>query len=185
MLRVVVLGCAVATIVTGCGAPLGETIVAGPIAPERDTHTTVMWDQQIRSVARDGDWILAAAGDDLSHAALYDAGHDTIIEAAGAQIREVPLIHLLEVARFVVVVRPSRMSAADQAASVERARGRLGVAIDVGAAPADEQRGPALVYWAAQTEARAGAHEAVLTPGVLVKYGEVIFASPRRGDLIE
>jgi hypothetical protein len=165
-----------------CSVPLSS---ARPVTadPERDAHLTATWDQQIRSVARDGDWILAAAGDDLSHAALYDAERDTIIEAEGAEIREVPLIHLLEVARYVVVVRPSRMSEADRAASVARARGRLGVLIDVGVAGPDDQRGPALVYWASQTEARAGAHEAVLTPGVLVKYGEVIFASPQRDAL--
>jgi len=168
--------------IAACGVPMRQV---HPVAtdPERDAQLTATWDQQIRSVARDGDWILAAAGDDLSHAALYDAEHDTIIEAAGPEIREVPLVHLLEVARYVVVVRPSRMSVADRAASVARARGRLGVVIDVGVVGPDDERGPALVYWASQTEARAGAHEMVLTPGALVKYGEVIFASPRRDAL--
>src|SRR4051812_47280384 len=100
MYRAVAL--AVVTI-AACGVPMRQVQPAAPSSgdPERDAHLTATWDQQIRSVARDGDWILAAAGDDLSHAALYDAEHDTIIEAAGAEIREVPLVHLLEVARFV------------------------------------------------------------------------------------
>jgi hypothetical protein len=174
--------CLVLVMVAACGVPLA---VVQPVAsPEHEAATTADWQRQIRTVARDGDWILAARTEDLSHAAIYDAGHDTVIEAAGAEIREVPLQRLLDVARYVVVVRPIRMSAQDEIAALARARARIGLAVEVGMPAPEDERGSELVYWASQTEARVGAHESIVTPGILVKYGEVIYYSGKRGELV-
>ncbi|MCX5743715.1 MAG: hypothetical protein NT062_14580 [Proteobacteria bacterium] len=124
---------------------------------------------QIRAIARAGDWILTR-----THASIYDAAHDSVIEATSTGVRETPLAALL--VRLdddrVVVLRPSRMTIDDQREAVVRARTVIGPLAN------DDAGGGYLVYWASQTEAHNGAHEtADVSPSALVKYGEVIYWS--------
>jgi len=38
------------------------------------------------------------------------------------------------------------------------------------------------VWWAAQTEARSGVHETIITPSNLMQYGEVVYWSGKRDE---
>ncbi len=79
-----------------------------------------MWAQGIRAQAQRGDWILTRSysaigdiivlgsrGEELSHSAIYEPDTDTVIEAIGSGVREVPLAHLLARNRVAVLVRSS------------------------------------------------------------------------------
>jgi hypothetical protein len=186
-----------ATVVTAC-APTSVQ-VKRPADSTADAAVTVMWTHEIERVARDGDWLLtrsyAAVGDvialgtpgeDLSHASIYDATHGTVIEAIGSGVREIPLQQLVGRNHYVLVVRPSHMTAAEQTEAVARARTKVGAAFDYtgmfGFDARDRWFCSELVAWASQTEARNHVHETVMTPPDLMKYGEVIYWSGKRDD---
>jgi hypothetical protein len=137
-----------------------------------DGATVETWAHEIRDVARDGDWILSR--EDLSRAAMYDARRDSVIESLSG-VRETPLVVLLARDRHVIVVRPSKMTAEDEAVALGRARGRLGASLT----------GSDLVYWASQTEARNGPAEHPLAPADLMQYGEIIYWSGRHTVVIK
>jgi hypothetical protein len=149
--------------VVACSSPSG--LVKRPGDPGTDQAVTTMWTSEIGRVVRDGDWLLLP-----SHASIYDAEHGTVIEAAGDGVRELPLAQVVGRNHYVIVVRPSNMTAQDQHEAVLRARTRIG-------APFDE-----LVYWASRTEARTGARERIVAPSDLMEYGEVIYWSGKRDD---
>ncbi len=176
-----------------------SVLVHRPQSPTVDAAVTTMWTSEIERVARDGDWILTRSyyiqgdaivaftpGEDLSHASIYDAQHKTVIEAVGSGVREIPLSQLVNRNHYVIVVRPSNMTAADEVEALARARSTLGAKFDatgmLGFDHADEYYCSELVYWASQTEARSGTHERVVTPSNLMKYGEVIYWSGKRDD---
>jgi len=131
--------------------------------PVDGTAVTALWASEIRLVARDGDWLIASAGDEPTSAAMYDA-RGLALEASGP----VPLEQLVATAHAVIVVRPANMTADDEAAALARAR--TDSAAD----------GATLVYRASQTEARTGAHAQAITPAELMQYGEVIYWSGPR-----
>jgi hypothetical protein len=137
-----------------------------------DDATVQVWAREIRDVARDGDWILSR--EDLSHAAMYDARRDTVIESL-ADVRETPLVQVLARDGNVIVVRPSKMTAQDESFALGRARGRLGASLS----------GSDLVYWASQTEARNGPSEHPVAPADLMQYGEIIYWSGRHTVVIK
>jgi uncharacterized protein YycO len=187
----------VAVGVTACTRP--SVLVKRPENKQVDEAITTMWTSEIGNVARDGDWILTRSyyvigdaiskltpGEDLSHASIYDAKNHTVIEAVGDGIREIPLSQLVQRNHYVIVVRPSNMSAADQSEALVRARGKLGGEFDVtgmfGIDHHDSYYCSELVYWASQTEARSGKREHIITPADLMKYGEVIYWSGKRDD---
>ena len=73
----------------GCSEP-HSVMVKRPQDTNLDAAVTAMWSHEIHSVAQDGDWILTrsyymvadgiastTAGEDLSHASIYDAQKDT------------------------------------------------------------------------------------------------------------
>lgn len=189
---------ATAALATGCTGSR-SLLVSPPDDARLDRAVTAMWTHQIQGVARDGDWLLTrsyyALGDviakltpgvDLSHASIYDAARDTVIEAVGDGVREIPLSELIARNHYVLVVRPAHMTAAEQRASLERARGQLGAAFDkTGMLGFDD---PAkfycseLVWWASEMEQRSGERERIVTPVDLLKYGEVIYWSGERTD---
>src|SRR5215213_7999089 len=91
-----------------------------------DQAVTELWASDIRKAARDGDWFLSRSyyavgdliaittrGEDLSHASLYDATRDMVVESVSEGVREVPLVTFLKRNHYVIVVRPSNMTAAD------------------------------------------------------------------------
>lgn len=195
MLRLAVV--ILTTVVTAC-APKA-VLVKRPADATADAAVTAMWTHEIAGVARDGDWLLtrsyAAVGDvialgtpgeDLSHASIYDATHGTVIEAIGSGVREIPLQQLVARNHYIIVVRPSHMTAAEQADAVTRARTKVGAPFDYtgmfGFDARDKWFCSELVAWASQTEARNHVHEIVMTPPDLMKYGEVIYWSGKRDD---
>jgi len=181
------------------GCDTKSVAVHRPTNQTADHAVTNLWEQDIRRVARDGDWILsrsyflvgdvisaASPGEDLSHASIYDAKSNTVIEAIGDGIREIPLHKLLDRNHYVIVVRPANMTASDQHDAVLRARTKVGQPFDIGGMfgidNPDQYYCSELVYWASQTAARTGSHERVVTPADLMKYGEVIYWSGKRDD---
>ena len=190
-------GCMMVALLAGCSAP--SVLVKRPADPALDSAWTARWATEIRRVARDGDWILTRSyyavgdlialtppGEDLSHASIYDARRDTVIEAVGSGVREITLVALLARNHHVIVVRPANMTAVEEAAALARARSQLGVAFDswgmFGFDDPETFYCSELVFWASQTEARSGRRERVVTPADLMKYGEVIYWSGKRGD---
>ncbi len=188
-----------AFVVTGCNHP--SFIVHRPDDPKADAAVTALWAQEIRRVARDGDWILTrsyfavadaitlvAPGEPLSHASIYDAHHDSVIEAVGDGVREIPLAQLLDRNHYAIVVRPRHMSARDEADALARARSQLGAPFSIsGMLGLEDEEGfycSELVYWAAQTADRGGT-DRVITPSDLLKYGEVIYWSGKRDEIFE
>jgi len=185
------------TSATACTRP--SMLVHRPEDPKVDEGVTTMWTGEIGKVARDGDWILTRSyyvvgdaistftpGEDLSHASIYDAKQGTVIEAVSEGIREIPLSQLVKRNHYVIVVRPSNMTAADQSGALARARTKLGGKFDAsgmfGLDHDDAYYCSELVYWASQTEARSGKRERIITPANLMKYGEVIYWSGKRDD---
>ena len=164
-----------------------------------DEAVSELWASEIRNVARDGDWFLSRSyyavgdvialttrGEDLSHAALYDKTRDMVVESVGEGVREVSLVTFLKRNHYVIVVRPSNMTEADQVHALARAKTQIGKPFDIrgmfGFDNPDAWYCSELVAWASQTEARSGIHETVITPPDLMKYGEVIYWSGKRDD---
>ncbi len=183
----------------GCAHEPTSILVARPDDQAADAAITAMWTHEIHDKARDGDWLLSrsyyvmadaiiatTSGEDVSHASIYDAKHDTIIESIGTGVREIPLSDLVARNHFMIIVRPTGMTAADQSEALSRARSQVGAKYDIGGmfgvdAP-EKFYCSELVYWASQTEARSGRKERVITPSDLMRYGEVIYWSGKRSD---
>jgi hypothetical protein len=157
-----------------------------------------MWADEIRKVARDGDWILSRSltpegdmiatiigGEQYSHASQVDVTHGTIIEATTPTVREIPLEELMSRNWYVVVVRPTELSADEEKASLELARSQIGKEFDlygfIGYPEEDKWYCSELVYWSSGMEQRHGSHVVIL-PRQLLKYGEVLYYSGRRDD---
>lgn len=184
---------------TGCAHEPKSVMVKRPDDRTADEAITRMWSAEVRKVARDGDWILTRSyyivsdgivaltpGEDLSHASIYDAKHDTIIESIDSGVREIPLEQLIGRNHYVIVVRPTGMTAADEAEALARAKSVIGAPYDVtgmfGVNTPGKYYCSELVFWASQTEARSGRHETIVTPADLMRYGEVIYWSGKRDD---
>ena len=198
MKRIALIAVALVVSATGCHEP-HSVLVKRPESKDTDAAVTAMWSHEIHGVAQDGDWILSRSyflladgiakttgGVDLSHASIYDAHRDTVIEAVGSGVREIPLSELVQRNHYLIVVRPSGMTAAQRARSVERARSRIGTEFDkaglFGFDNPDKLYGSELVWWAAQVELRTGDHQRVITPSELMDYGQVIYWSGQRTD---
>lgn len=186
-----------ASLTTACTAK--SVMVARPADRQADTAVTTLWANEIARVAQDGDWILtrsysaisdvivlSTTGEELSHASIYDAKTQTVIESIDTGVREIPLAQLLQRNHYAIVVRPSKMTAADKAHSLVRARSKLGAAYDerglFGFDNPDAFYCSELVWWASQTAARTGEYHSVITPSELMKYGEVVYWSGKRDD---
>ncbi|MBL9020209.1 MAG: hypothetical protein JNL83_38845 [Myxococcales bacterium] len=197
--RFLVLAALAAGSTAACAHEPKSVLVKRPDDKTADAAITKLWASEIRKVARDGDWILTRSyyavsdgivvftpGEDLSHASMFDAKRDTIIESIESGVREMPLEQLVGRNHYVIVVRPTGMTAADQSEALARARSVLGAPYDIGGMFGFETPGKyycsELVFWASQTEARSGRHETVVTPSDLMKYGEVIYWSGKRDD---
>lgn len=198
MKRLAVVAALAALTFTGCAEP-HSVMVKRPTDPDVDAAVTAMWSHEIHSVAQDGDWLLtrsyylvadgislASSGESLSHASIYDAKHDTVIEAVGSGVREIPLSKLVERNHYVIVVRPSGMTPEQRRHSVERARSRIGTPFDTAGMFGFDQKDSVycseLVWWASQGELRTGDHHTVITPSGLMDYGQVVYWSGKRTD---
>ncbi len=164
-----------------------------------DTAVSQLWTDEIAVQAQSGDWILSRSyylvgdaiavltrGEDFSHAAMYDAEHNTVIESVGSGVREISLTEFLARNHYVAVVRPAGMSPAQRAVSLTRAREQLGKPFDnAGMLGFDNPEAfycSELVAWASQINSRTATeqHERVITPAGLMKYGSVIYWSGAR-----
>lgn len=183
----------------GCVTTAHSIQVHRPVNPVVDRTITQMWTDEVRAVARDGDWILSrsyyfigdvvstfTSGEDLSHASIYSATSGTVIEAVSSGVREVSLEQLMERNHHVIVVRPNRLTASERSLSVQRARGQVGGAFDVGGMFGFDDPNTfycsELVYWAARVPMHFADHQAVITPGDLMAFGQVVYWSGRRDD---
>ena len=192
---------AILAVVSGLGAchEPKSLIVHRPEDPAVDAAVTKMWAHEIRHVARNGDWILTRSyyaladaitlgtgGEGISHASIYDAKHDTVIEAVESGVREIPLSQLLDRNHYAIVVRPSGMTVNDQQHALERARTQLGAEFDefgmLGFDDPDKFYCSELVWWASETATRTDDEPIVITPSDLMKYGDVIYWSGKRDD---
>jgi hypothetical protein len=185
-------------LLVGCAEPR-SLLVHRPEDPKADAAVTAMWNHEIHGVARDGDWLLtrsyyavadaislATLGEGLSHASIYDAHRDTVIEAVGDGVREIPLAQLLDRNHYVIVVRPSYLTAENQEAALAFARTQLGTGFDTGGMlgfdDPDKFYCSELVWWASRGEEQTGDHLQVVTPTELMNYGAVIYWSGKRTD---
>lgn len=198
MKRLACLLLLVTATLTGC-TERKSMLVERPEDAAVDTAVTALWTHEVHGIARDGDWLLtrsyyaladaisiATPGEALSHASIYDAQRGTVIESVADGVREIPLADLIARNHYVIVVRPTGMTAAEQTEAVRRARTKVGTAFDKGGMFGFDDPETfycsELVYWASQTEARSGGNELVVTPSDLMKYGEVIYWSGKRTD---
>ena len=198
MKSLVVLAALIAATAAGCAEP-HSVMVKRPTDPQVDKAVTQMWSHEIHDVAKDGDWIvsrsyflvadgisIASSGEALSHASIYDAKRDTVIEAVGSGVREIPLEKLVERNHYLIVIHPSGMTEQQRRRSVERARSRIGTPFDVtgmfGFDSKDKVYCSELVWWASQGELRTGQHYTVVSPSDLMDHGEVVYWSGKRTD---
>lgn len=181
----------------GAGCNARSVMVHRPDDKLVDAAITKRWAREIRRTAHTGDWLLSrsyylvadgiqvATGGVVSHAAIYDAATDTIVEAVETGIREAPLEVFLQKNHYVVVLRPSGTTAEEGVAAMARARAQVGGAFDeagmFGMNDEDTFYCSELVWWASDGEARYGA-QVVITPSELLDYGEVVYWSGERSD---
>jgi uncharacterized protein YycO len=109
-----------------------------------------------------------------------------VIEAVGSGVREIPLSELIDRNHYVIVVRPTGMTAAQESYAVARARMKLGTEFNYGGMfgmdDPDKVYCSELVWWASEGQSRTDDEPLVITPSDLMKYGEVIYWSGKRDD---
>jgi uncharacterized protein YycO len=173
----------------------GSLVVDKPKSARVNQAVTALWEQDLRRVAKSGDWILtrsyslvgdvitaATFGESISHASIYDAERGTIIEATQPIVREVPLRNLLARNRYVVIVRPTGLTEQERLESVERARSTVGTTFDFaglfGLGRDDRFYCSELVVWASRLKAK----NLIISPASLLEYGETVYFSGVRDD---
>lgn len=166
-----------------------------PKSSALNSSMTEHWASDIRRIARDGDWILSRSyskvadaivgvtkGEDFSHAVLYDAKRDTVIEAIRPVVREVPLEAFLARNRHVVVIRPADQNAAQGRLAIDRARTVIGASYDytglIGLGTDSRFYCSELLAWASQVPDPSR----VVTPAELWDLGELVYLSGGREE---
>ena len=183
---------ALAVSVSACA---GSIVHKKPESPALNQATTDLWAKDIRRVAQSGDWILTrsysktgdaivgvTSGESFSHAVVYDAERGTVIEAIRPDVREVPLEQLLKRNRYAVVVRPIDIDDAKRAATVSRARSKVGASFDyrgmLGLDDKDRFYCSELAAWASDIPDKP----IIVTPADLYDRAEVVYISGARDD---
>lgn len=173
----------------------GSLVHKKPESAKLNAATTDLWAQDIRRVAKSGDWILTRSysktgdaivgvtvGESFSHAVVYDAERGTVIEAINPEVREVPLEQLLKRNRYAVVVRPIDITDAQREATVSRARSAVGASFDyrgmLGIDDKDRFYCSELAAWASQIPDQP----IIVTPADLYDRAEVVYISGARDD---
>jgi uncharacterized protein YycO len=176
----------------------GSLYASRPKDKAVDEAITKMWADEIRKIARDGDWIISRSltwegdmiatlvgGEQYSHASVIDVTHGTIVEATTPMVREIPLEQLMARNWYVVLLRPNDMTAEEAKASLELQRAQVGKPFDlygfIGYPEEDKWYCSELVYWASGMEEKHGKHVVIL-PRQLLKYSQVLYYSGRRDD---
>jgi hypothetical protein len=194
-LALVTVLAALAPVVAGCNPSL---MVHRPADHAVDEAITSMWVEELERTAHDGDWLLSRSysgqgdlvvimtgGEEVSHAAMIDVTHGSVIESIASGVREIPLRDFVERNRHVIVIRPAHPPAGGRLA-LARARTRLGAGFDitgmVGVGSASRFYCSELVYWATGLHDQDPGRELVVTPGELLEYGELVYWSGQRDD---
>jgi protein tyrosine phosphatase (PTP) superfamily phosphohydrolase (DUF442 family) len=165
------------------------------LAASRETDD---WIERVHTQAEAGYWLVirgthigdqvVAAGSaaDLTHAAIYDAEHDVVIEAVGSGVLETPLRELLAQAHRLLIIRPREYSSEAGLAAVARARSHLGFSYDwLGTLGAQSDRRfycTELAVDAWQAREHGWMPEGVIHPTQMPDFGEVLFDSGPRRD---
>jgi len=194
-----VVAAVVLAVLAASGCWHGSLYASRPKDRLVDDAINKLWADDIRRVARDGDWILSRSltpqgdmiswvtleGEKFSHASMVDVTHGTVIEAITPVVREIPLEELMARNWYVVVVRPTGLSAEDSKVALDRARSQLGVEFDlwgfVGFQEQSKWYCTELVYWASGLVEKKGT-QVILFPNELMDVGEVVYYSGRRDD---
>ena len=193
LLRILLLSAV--TLSLGGACAKGSLVVDKPESRLVNDAITTMWANDIRRVAKSGDWILTRSysktgdfivgstrGESFSHAAVYDAERGTIIEAINPVVREVPLEDLLARNRYAVVVRPVGQGHIEGRKALGRARSALGASFDytglVGIDSKTRFYCSELVAWASDIEDAPR----IVTPADLYERGELIYLSGARDE---
>ncbi len=101
MKRLLLACLVVSAAASGCApTQMKSVMVHRPEDKLADSAVSEMWASEIRTVARDGDWFLSRSyyavgdvialttrGEDLSHASIYDAKRDMVVESVGEGAR--------------------------------------------------------------------------------------------------
>ncbi len=190
-LAVLALLIKVALVQLACG---GSVLVKRPKHAPTDRAITALWVDEIRHIAKPGDILLSrsyslpgdiiavgTSGEDLSHAALWDAERGVVIEAITPRVHTVSLDKFVHRNRYIILVRPRGLTDAQRVAAVERARGAIGLGFDVlgmlGINDRDDK------YYCTELVADAiGGIDAgrIITPNELMEYGDVVYFSGLR-----
>ena len=193
-LHVVALALATAAL-AGCGS---SRMVHRPENPAVDGAITELWVAELTRIAHDGDWLLSRSysgqgdavvllttGEEISHAAMIDVNHGTVIESIGSGVREIPLAAFVARNRHLIAVRPLD-AGVDGRLALARARSKVGLPFDytgmAGLGTSDRFYCSELVYWASGLAEQDPYRELVITPGELLGYGEVVYWSGQRDD---
>lgn len=109
-----------------------------PVIPPSAALDPQPYAMEVRAVLRHGDWLITRgvhATDNVvasvtrmpfSHASIYDAERDEVIEADGSGIHTTPFADLLAKSQRVLVIRPMWSTEGSAPVAVERARALLG-----------------------------------------------------------
>lgn len=179
---------------TGCNHSLA---VSRPADPKLDAAYTELWNEEFHREVQDGDIILrrgyAVLSDvillvtrsDMSHAGIYDAETDTVIDAVSSGVRAIPADKFLNGSHRFRIVRPAGRTRAERHAAVERARGTLGTGFDftgfIGLDNGSRFYCSELVAWALDVRDDVYADDVLVTPAELTALGPVVYDSGERG----
>jgi hypothetical protein len=194
VLPVIVLTCALQP--AACSRSLS---IARPTDPAVDEAYSQAWIAEVVDHAEDGDLVLRRGyallsdvivaltpGDAISHAAIYDAETQTVIEAVDPAVREQPVANYIRGAHRIVVLRPSGLSPAERRAAVLRARGAIGTGFDhrgfIGWDDESRFYCSEFVVWAISARERGLPVDALVIPGQLDRYGTVVLDTGPRDE---
>lgn len=179
---------------TGCNHSLA---VSRPKDAKLDAAYTEVWTQEFYREVQDGDIILrrgyAVLSDvillvtrsDMSHAGIYDAETDTVIDAVSSGVRAIPAAQFLGASHRWRIVRPAGLTRDERHAAVERARATIGTGFDfsgfIGLDDGDRFYCSELVAWALEARDEVYADDVLVTPAELTALGPVVFDSGERG----
>lgn len=184
---------------SAAGCANRSLMIKRPANATLDQSVTKRWAQVVRSQAEHGDWLLSrsyslvgdvivkvTSGESFSHAAIYDAERDAVIEAISGGIRYVPLEKFLTRNDHVMLVRPRGLTAALRSRAVLRARSKIGVGYDYrglfGVEDPERFYCSELVLWSIDPRSRGQSVPLVISPADLLKYSRTIWFSGTRAE---
>ena len=109
-----------------------------PIIPPSDTLDPQNHADILKNVLQHGDWLVTRGvhGADnfvatvtrmpFSHASIYDAEHDGVIEAEGVGVHRTPLEEFITKSQRILVIRPMWATGENMHGAVQRARNWIG-----------------------------------------------------------